>query len=177
MKAKEFNWIPGIFIISYHIALVALLPYYLMNYSPGWKLLTVSTLLLCFSGISISAGYHRFYSHKAYTPNKIFESVLLFFGTTALEGSALYWSHEHRIHHKFTDTDEDPHSIKKGFMYAHMLWIFRKPREIDFNSVQDLAKNKLVILNTVALPFNFLLSVNLFSCIVKTLSEKGRLFR
>ena len=144
LEYKNFNWKTGIFIVSYHLALFIGLPFYLFNVIPKASLLLATFLLLFLNGISISAGYHRYYAHKAYTPSKVVESILLFFSTMAMQGSVIYWSHEHRIHHRFTDKEEDPHSIKKGFLYAHVLWLFKKPKPIDEMVVQDLTKNKLV---------------------------------
>jgi len=126
------------------MALLVTLPLYLFNITPSLTLIIATLVLLFLNGLSISAGYHRYYAHKAYTSSKIVESVLLFFSTMALQGSVIRWSHEHRIHHRFTDKEEDPHSIKKGFLYAHFLWLFKKPKPIDVNVVQDLTKNKMV---------------------------------
>jgi stearoyl-CoA desaturase (delta-9 desaturase) len=145
MRYREFNWGPGIFIISYHLALFLAVPLYLASSAPSLRLLLISLALLYASGLSISAGYHRFYAHKAYSISKLPESVLLFFSTMALQGSVLFWAFEHRIHHRFTDREQDPHSIKKGFLYAHMLWIFRKPKPIDLAIIGDLMKNRLVV--------------------------------
>ena len=72
------------------------------------------------------------------------EAVLLFFATVAIQGSALRWSFEHRLHHKYVDTDDDPYSIKKGFWYAHVLWLFDKAKPIDTKRVPDLVANPLV---------------------------------
>jgi stearoyl-CoA desaturase (delta-9 desaturase) len=63
----------------------------------------------------------------------------------ATQGSALRWSFDHRIHHAHVDTEEDPYSIKKGFLFAHCLWLVQKPREIEERTVSDLLKNKLVL--------------------------------
>ena len=145
MRIDKFNWGPGIFIIGYHIALFIALPVYLIYLNPGIKIILISLSLLFLSGLSISAGYHRFYAHRAYNVSRVPETILLFFSTMALQGSVLYWAYEHRKHHMYTDKDEDPHSIKKGFLYAHMLWIFRKPSPIDGKIVNDLTKNNLVM--------------------------------
>jgi len=143
---KNFNWTSGIFIITYHLALFICLPIYLYRTTPSSILILASVALLFLSGVSISAGYHRFYAHKAYRASKIVEAVLLFFATMAMEGSVLKWSSQHRLHHRFTDKEGDPHSIKKGFLYAHMLWIFKKRGPVvDAAIVQDLMKNKLVM--------------------------------
>ena len=60
------------------------------------------------------------------------------------QGSALRWAFDHRLHHAHVDTDDDPYSIKKGFWYAHFLWILEKPRPIDPKVVPDLMRNPLV---------------------------------
>ena len=64
----------------------------------------------------------------------------------SLEMSALMWSHDHRNHHNHVDTDKDPYSIKKGFWYAHVLWLFDYKRVFDKNLVDDLLKNPRVVL-------------------------------
>ncbi len=63
----------------------------------------------------------------------------------ATQGSALKWSCDHRRHHAFVDTDRDPYSIKKGFMHAHMFWLFRKTEPLDQKVVADLYRNKLLL--------------------------------
>jgi len=49
------------------------------------------------------------------------------------------------MHHRFTDKEQDPHSIKKGFWYAHILWLFDKTKPIDENVVPDLLQNRLLL--------------------------------
>jgi len=105
----------------------------------------VSALLMYISGISVTAGYHRLYSHSTYKTNKYVEAVLLFFATIATQGSALKWACDHRKHHAYVDKDQDPYSIKKGFLFAHILWMFYKADPIDPKVVADLYKNKLVM--------------------------------
>ena len=89
-------------------------------------------------------GYHRLYSHMAYKINPVAEAIMLFFATMATQGSAIRWSFDHRHHHAFIDTDRDPYSIKKGFWYAHFLWLFEKPIEIENGVVSDLVRNPLL---------------------------------
>ena len=62
-----------------------------------------------------------------------------------MQWSALLWSHDHRLHHNHVDTDEDPYSIKKGFWYAHVLWLFVDKRKFDEAVVPDLMKNPRVM--------------------------------
>lgn len=142
---KEINWGPSIFLITYQVLFLLALPFYLYFYSPSWSLIAASVILLYLTGLSITAGYHRFYSHKTYRTNKWVELVMLFFGSMAGQSSALRWSFEHRLHHAYVDTDEDPYTIKKGFWYAHCLWILNKPKDVDPKVVSDLVRNKLVM--------------------------------
>ena len=144
MKLKNFNWGPGLFLIIYQIFCSSRYPFIFITMSPGWKMIASSLVLLYLTGLSITAGYHRFYAHRSYRAKPLIEGILLFFGAMAGQGSALRWSFDHRLHHAHVDTDDDPYSIKKGFWYAHFLWILEKPRTIDPKVVPDLMKNRLV---------------------------------
>jgi stearoyl-CoA desaturase (delta-9 desaturase) len=89
------------------------------------------------------------------------EAVILFLGAMAGQGSALRWSFEHRLHHAHVDTDDDPYTIKKGFWYAHFLWILEEPRKIQERVVSDLIKNKLVMFQDRYYPYLMVLT-NMF---------------
>ncbi len=121
---KNFNWGPGLFLIIYQTLLLLTLPFYFYYDFPGWKMILASIFLLYLTGLSITAGYHRFYSHRSYRTKPIIESILLFFGAMAGQGSALRWSFDHRLHHAYVDTDQDPYSIKKdsGMLTASGYW-------------------------------------------------------
>ncbi len=144
MDKNNFNWGPGLFLIIYQICLLIALPFFFYYSPPGWKMILASVILLYLTGLSITMGYHRFYAHRSFRTNSIVEGVLLFFASMAGQGSALRWANDHRLHHAHVDTDLDPHSIKKGFWYAHFLWILEKPKPIDHKVVSDLMKNRLV---------------------------------
>jgi len=144
--SRGINWGASAFLIGYHIVLLAALPlYFYLGGRPSWGMVTFTLLLFFASGISITGGYHRYYSHRSFRTNKFIEAIILFFGTLTAQGSALRWSFDHRIHHAFVDTDKDPYSIKKGFWYAHFLWILEKPKPIEKKVVPDLVKNPLVM--------------------------------
>ncbi|MEC7840327.1 MAG: fatty acid desaturase [Chlamydiota bacterium] len=144
-KLENFNWKSGIFLITYQIILFLTLPWYLYHYTPSIGLILTMILLLCCGGLSITAGYHRLFSHKCYKTSPIIECIALFFGSTTFQGSALRWSFDHRKHHAFVDTDKDPYSIKKGFWYAHFLWLLEKQEAINPKVVPDLMKNKRIM--------------------------------
>lgn len=144
LKITNFNWGPALYILGYHLALLIFLPIYFFHFTPSWQIITTSAVLLYITGLSVTAGYHRLYSHSTYKINPVIEAILLFFSTMATQGSALRWVFDHRQHHAFVDTDRDPYSIKKGFWYAHFLWLLEKPKEIDNKVVADMLKRPLI---------------------------------
>lgn len=144
MKIANFNWGPGLFILGYHFFLLLFTPIYFFHFIPSWGMVAVSAVLLYVTGLSVTAGYHRLYSHTTYKIHPIIEGILLFFATMAVQGSALRWAFDHREHHAFVDTDKDPYSIKKGFWFAHFLWLFKKPKEIEKKVVADLLRKPLI---------------------------------
>ena len=158
ISRRGFNTVPAIFMIAYHLLLFIGWILYFWNYTPSFGLCIVSIVLLYLTGMSITAGYHRYYAHTTYKTNPVIETLLLFFASMAAQGSALRWSYDHRLHHAYVDSDEDPYSIKKGFWYAHMLWIFEKPRVIQDKVVADLLRNKLVMFQHTHYKFCMIIS-------------------
>jgi len=144
-RSTGFPWVTAGFLIAYHVALLIGLPFYFYYSPPGLPLIVIAVALLVLTEIGIGAAYHRFYAHRCYTLSKPAEAVLLFLATLATQGSALEWSFDHRMHHSFSDTDDDPYPIAKGFWYAHILWLFHERTPIDEKRVPDLLANKLVM--------------------------------
>lgn len=71
----------------------------------------------------ITAGYHRYFSHRAYRTSRAFQFVLAAGGITCAQKGPLWWAGHHRMHHRFSDTVEDPHTPRKGFWWSHVGWI------------------------------------------------------
>ncbi len=146
MTIRDFNWGHGVFLIGYHLALVLLLPWYLFHTgAPALGLLVSSFILFGLTGLSITAGYHRCFSHRSYEAGWTMKSILVFLGTLATQGSVLKWTHDHRLHHRFVDTNRDPYSINKGFWYAHCLWLFEERKPFDRRVVRDLLQDRLLV--------------------------------
>lgn len=107
------------------------------------------TLLLIFyvaaTGLSVTVGYHRLFAHTTYKTNDLIRFILLFFGAASFEQSALAWSSQHRDHHRYVDTENDPYNIKKGFFWAHMGWLFFGKYMFFYSNVDDLTHSKLVM--------------------------------
>ncbi|MBL4630791.1 MAG: fatty acid desaturase [Paraglaciecola sp.] len=106
-------------------------------------------ILIYFSGMSITAGYHRLWSHKAFEANTFVRVVLAIGGAMSLQNSILHWCSDHRIHHKHVDDNEhDPYSAKKGFWYSHIGWMLREyqiHRYADYSNCRDLQKDPVVM--------------------------------
>jgi stearoyl-CoA desaturase (delta-9 desaturase) len=145
MNAKNLNWPIIIFLITYQLLVLIMAPFYFYYTPPSGGIILAAVAAFLLTGISITAGYHRLYSHRSYKANRAVEIVLMFLGTMAGQGSVLRWANDHRFHHNYVDTDRDPYSIKKGFWHAHMLWLFEKRPPINEKIVADLMKNKLVV--------------------------------
>ncbi|SPP89933.1 acyl-CoA desaturase [Drosophila guanche] len=104
----------------------ALYGVYLLFYAKFYTFLwVVGTIWV--SGIGITAGAHRLWSHKSYTASWGLRVLLAFAFSIAGQRDAYTWALDHRIHHKFSETDADPHNAKRGFFFAHVGWLFLTP--------------------------------------------------
>ena len=84
----------------------------------------VAFLTLASRMFGLTAGYHRYFCHKAFKTSRVFQFVLAFLGTAAAQKGPLWWAGHHRSHHRYTDTEEDVHPPGvKGFYWAHAGWI------------------------------------------------------
>ncbi len=76
---------------------------------------------LC-GGLGICVCFHRLLTHRSFKTPKIVEYFLTILGTMNWQGSPIKWVGVHRLHHQHSDDEEDPHSPKHGFNWAHVLW-------------------------------------------------------
>lgn len=120
--------------------------------------LQFSPLLIIFTGISvkavllcavmylsrmwfITAGYHRYFSHRSFTTNRVFQFVLAFGGGAAAQKGVLWWASNHRGHHRYTETDRDPHTPLKGLYQSHIGWIVTERwAPTDWDAIADFAR-------------------------------------
>ena len=117
---------------------------YFNGFSLWMPILAVAMYLLV--GMSICAGYHRFFSHKSYEASRAVQVFYAIFGAMAAQNSILWWSSSHRIHHQYVDRDWDPYNIQRGFWWAHILWVFHRhdAPPVSTNAT-DLLKNPVVL--------------------------------
>ncbi len=117
-------WSSLSFILLAHVLAVWGVVHLVLDFS--WWTLSLGLLWYVFSGLSITAGYHRLFSHRSYEAHPLVKLFFLAFGAACAQNSALKWSSDHRIHHKYTDTESDPYSVNDGFWWAHVGWVFHE---------------------------------------------------
>lgn len=140
------DWINILFLTATPILAIGGIAVYTWRwgFAPWMALLFLTMYILV--GLSICAGYHRFFSHKSYEASAPVQAFFAFFGAMAAQNSILWWSSGHRTHHHYVDRDWDPYNIRRGFWWAHILWIFyRNPAGSSLENVADLQKNPIVL--------------------------------
>jgi stearoyl-CoA desaturase (delta-9 desaturase) len=103
---------------------------------------------LMLTGLSITAGYHRLWSHRCYDAHWSVRLLFMIFGSMALQNSILIWSSGHRVHHRYVDdNDRDPYSAGRGFWFSHIGWMLREypSGKVDFSNVRDLERDPIVM--------------------------------
>lgn len=142
---KKINWVYAPFLISTPIIGLIGTAILCMHSMVTWPTWVLALAMYVFGGISITAGYHRLYSHKTYKASWIVELLLVLGGSATFQGSVLKWSTDHRDHHRYVDTDKDPYDINKGFWYAHIGWLLTMDESrLTYENVKDLKENKLL---------------------------------
>ncbi|KAL4995040.1 hypothetical protein BDV10DRAFT_196999 [Aspergillus recurvatus] len=99
------------------------------------------------AGLGITAGYHRLWAHCCYKATLPLQIYLALAGAGAGQGSIRWWSRGHRAHHRYTDTEKDPYSVRKGFWYSHIGWIIMKQnyKKVGRSDASDLDADPVVI--------------------------------
>jgi stearoyl-CoA desaturase (delta-9 desaturase) len=112
-----------------------------------WSALALACVLYGLRIFAIGAGYHRYFSHRAFSTGRIFQFALAFLAQTSAQRGVLWWAAKHRQHHRYSDTADDIHSpVQRGFLYSHVGWIF-VPRHdaTEYAVVRDLARFKELV--------------------------------
>lgn len=139
---RPVDWTNATFLILVHVLAACGAVYLAFNFS--WWTVGLAVVWALLTGLGITAGYHRLFAHRAWEARWPVKALLLGFGAGAVQNSALTWSADHRRHHAHTDKELDPYNISRGFLWAHMGWIFFKDPNRTYDSAHDLANDKLV---------------------------------
>src|SRR5260370_39914795 len=100
----------------------------------------------------ITGGYHGYFAHKSYKTSRLFQFCLAWLGCSAMQKGPLWWAAHHRQHHKYSDTELDPHSpIMNSVWWSHVGWVLSiQHDQTEWKVVRDLSKlPELRFLNTL----------------------------
>ncbi|HEX3489336.1 MAG TPA: acyl-CoA desaturase [Streptosporangiaceae bacterium] len=124
----------GLFVAVPMLALIAAIPL-AWGWGLGWHDIVIAVVFYLISGLGISMGFHRYFTHGSFKAATGLRVALAVAGSLALEGPILTWVADHRRHHKYSDREGDPHSpwrfgtdwraLTKGLAFAHMGWLFK----------------------------------------------------
>lgn len=133
---EKIDWIRSLPFLAIHVACFAVI---WVGVSPIAVITCIALYALRMFGIS--AGYHRYFSHRSFKTTRAFQFVLGWLGTMATQKGPLWWAANHRHHHAASDTDEDAHSPRHGFWWSHMGWFMcLKFHATNYRLIPDLAK-------------------------------------
>jgi stearoyl-CoA desaturase (delta-9 desaturase) len=115
--------------------------------------LALMATLYVITGLGITMGYHRMFTHRAFESSRAFRAILAAIGSMAVQGSVITWVADHRKHHAFADVEGDPHSphlsgggfrgTVKGLWHAHVGWLFKTVGTADRRRfAPDLVKDR-----------------------------------
>jgi stearoyl-CoA desaturase (delta-9 desaturase) len=139
-----------LFIAIPFVALLAAIPV-AWGWGLGWRDIAISVVMYTISGLGITVGFHRYFTHGAFKAKRPLRIALAVAGCLAIEGPVIRWVADHRKHHKFSDKEGDPHSpwrygetlpaLLKGLYYAHMGWLFDVEQTPQRQYAPDLIKD------------------------------------
>ncbi|OWR53845.1 Acyl-CoA Delta [Danaus plexippus plexippus] len=125
--------------------LAALYGTYLCVTVASWKTLLFHFIIFVLAAIGVTAGAHRLWTHRAYKAKLPLQIILMLMNTLAFQNTVIDWVKKHRLHHRYSDTDADPHNATRGFFYSHVGWLLVKRHEevrrreklIDMSDIYD----------------------------------------
>jgi len=117
------NWPMAIYLSYCHI-----LAFLALAYIPSckWQTLAFTAVISQLSGLGITGGVHRLWAHKSYKAHGIVRFFLMLCNSMANQGTIYHWSRDHRVHHKYSETEADPHNAMRGLFFAHVGWLLVK---------------------------------------------------
>lgn len=142
--SERINWK-----LSVPFFILHLLPFGMIWFPPSRADIAVCGGLYVARMFFITGCYHRYFAHRGYKLGRAMQFLVAFGGGTSAQKGALWWASHHRWHHRFSDTDRDPHNSRRGFWWSHLLWILcNKYNETHYETIKDFAKfPELVWLN------------------------------
>ncbi|GAA4631033.1 acyl-CoA desaturase [Actinoallomurus vinaceus] len=158
----------AVFIVVPLLAVVAAVPF-AWGWGLGWTDVAITVLMYTITGMGVTVGYHRLFTHKSFKAKRPLRIVLALAGSLSIEMSVIDWVATHRRHHKYSDKEGDPHSpwrfggdwkaLSKGLIWAHMGWLFDAGRTSPAKFCPDLVADKDI--NRISRVFPGLVAVSM----------------
>ncbi|KAK0083142.1 hypothetical protein PV325_009267 [Microctonus aethiopoides] len=124
----EIKWKKAAILLALHCGCLYTLvtfPYRQQSFLIMWTFFTIYI-----AAFGITAGVHRFWTHRSYKAKIPLRLILAIFYYSAGMDTIYGWVRDHRIHHKYTDTEADPHNTNRGFWFSHVGWVIMKKKLI-----------------------------------------------
>lgn len=118
---QRIKWANSIGIITLH--LMSLYYFLTFDYLPNWKLVILAFIFGTAGGVGVTAGAHRYFTHKCFKAKTPLRIILMILFTSTGQNTLFNWVRDHRVHHKFSETSADPHNAKRGFFFSHCGWL------------------------------------------------------
>jgi stearoyl-CoA desaturase (delta-9 desaturase) len=107
----------------------------------SWWSVTMAIVLYYVRMFGVTAGYHRYFAHRAYKTSRVGQFLLAVLATSSAQKGALWWAAHHRHHHRSSDTEDDIHAPKFGFFNSHVGWVLNPDNDAtDYAAIPDMAK-------------------------------------
>jgi stearoyl-CoA desaturase (delta-9 desaturase) len=143
-----------VFVILPLLALLAAIPF-AWGWGLGWTDVAIAAVFYVVSGLGITVGFHRYFTHSSFKAKRPLRIALAVAGMLAMQGPVITWVADHRRHHAFSDKEGDPHSpwlfgdttgaLAKGFLHAHTGWLFDRDTTNAKRFTPDLLADKDVV--------------------------------
>ncbi len=143
----------GLFVAVPLLAVLAAIPL-AWGWGLGWHDIVIAAAFYVVTGYGVTMGFHRHFTHSSFKAAKPLRAALAMAGNMAIEGPVLVWVADHRRHHKYSDKEGDPHSpwrfgndwqaLTKGFLYAHIGWLFNPNMTSQEKFCPDLLADKTI---------------------------------
>jgi stearoyl-CoA desaturase (Delta-9 desaturase) len=136
--ARRYSLVKSLPFFAVH--LVALVGVALTGFS--WKGVALAVALYYVRMFGVTAGYHRYFSHRTFRTSRVFQFLLALLAVSSTQKGVLWWAAHHRAHHKHSDKPGDVHSMKRdGFFWSHVGWIIADDHEAtDEKRISDLTR-------------------------------------
>ncbi len=127
------------------LAAAVAVPWYATTYGITWVEIAACAVMWLVTGVSITAGYHRLFTHRAYSAVAPVRALFAIVGAATFQNSVIVWGAAHRFHHRNVDTDDDPYNAQEGFFHSHIGWVLVEgAKHDDTSNVPDLWKDPIL---------------------------------